>query len=208
MTDRPRPTPAVHFTRVENLVGIVAGGLQSDAMVRASSQTVVEVGDPAIKERRRGQPVGCGAGGSVGDYVPMYFTPRTSMSFLLHKRGMCFERVVYLQTSVERVQALGLTWVVSNRNAAQALAEFTDDPTQLGTHVDWAIIRSSSWGRTDDDPDRPYRRQAELLVHRVLPWLDFERVVTKRAAVAAEARSILEAAGRSVAVDVIPGWYF
>ncbi len=208
MTGRPRPTPAVHFTRIENLAGIVAGGLQSDAMVRASSQTVVEVGDPAIKRRRRGQPVGCGAGGYVGDYVPMYFAAQTSMSFLLHKQGMSFERVIYLQTSVERVQTLGLTWAVSNRNAAQALAQFTDDAVELDTHVDWAVIRSSSWGRTDDDPDRPARRQAELLVHRVLPWEAVERVVTKTAAVATEARSILDAAGRSVAIDVIRRWYF
>ena len=208
MTRRPRPTPAVHFTRIENLPGIVAGGLQSDAMVRALSHTVVEVGHPDIKSRRRGQPVGCGAGGCVGDYVPLYFAAQTSMSYSLHKQGVAFDRVIYLQTSVERVQALGLTWVVSNRNAAQALAEFTDDATQLDSHVDWAVIGSSSWGRSDDDPDRPARRQAELLVHRVLPWEAVERVVTKTAAVEAEVRSILDAAGRSVAVDVIPHWYF
>jgi hypothetical protein len=208
MTGRPRPTPAVHFTRIENLAGIVAGGLQSDAMVRASTHTVVEVGDPAIKERRRGQPVGCGAGGNVGDYVPMYYTARNAMSYRLHKQGVSFDRVIYLVTSVERVQELGLTWVVSNRNAAQALAEFTDDATKLDSHVDWAVIRSSSWGRTDGDPDRPSRRQAELLVHRVLPWEAVERVVTKTPAMKAEVRSILDAAGRSVAVDVIPRWYF
>ncbi len=198
----------MHFTRIENLAGIVADGLQSDAMVRALSHTVVEVGHPDIKSRRRGQPVGCGAGGYVGDYVPMYFTAQTSMSYSLHQQGVPFDRVIYLQTSVERVQALGLTWVVSNRNAAQALAEFTDDVTKLDTHVDWAVISSSSWGRTDDDPDRPSRRQAELLVHRVLPWEAVERVVTKTAAMKAEVRSIMAAAGRSVAVDVIPRWYF
>lgn len=208
MTGRPRPTPAVHFTRIENLAGIVAGGLQSDARVRVSSQTVVEVGHPDIKRRRRGQPVDRGAGGNVGDYVPMYFTPQTSMSYTLHKQGISFDRVIYLQTSVERVQTLGLTWVASNRNAAQALAEFTDDAVELDTHVDWAVIRSSSWGRTDDDPDRPARRQAELLVHQMLPWDAVERIVTKTAAVATEVRSILDAAGRSVAVDVIPRWYF
>lgn len=198
----------MHFTRIENLAGIVASGLQSDAMVRESSQTIVEVGNAAIKERRRGQPVGCGAGGYVGDYAPMYFAARNSMSFLLYKQGISFERVIYLQTSVERVQALGLTWVVSNRNAAQALAAFTDVAAELDTHVDWAVIGSSSWGRTDDDPDRPARRQAELLVHRVLPWEAVERIVTKTPAVATEVRSILASAGRSVAVDVIPHWYF
>lgn len=91
-------------------------------MVRAS-QTVVEVGDPAIKQRRQGQPA------------------RTLMSFLLHKQGMSFDRVI--DVGVERVQRPGLTWDASNCDArawsrrrspttrpSWTLTSFTDAPTR------------------------------------------------------------------------------
>ena len=74
--------------------------------------------------------------------------------------------VVYLCSTLERVRALGLPWVATDRNAVLRLAKFTDDQNDLADLIDWDIMRVRYWSDSQDDKER---RQAELLVHRRVP---------------------------------------
>jgi hypothetical protein len=50
-----------------------------------------EVGDPQIKERCRNRAVNTGPGGTIGDYVPFYFAPRSPMLYRIacdHRDGV------------------------------------------------------------------------------------------------------------------------
>lgn len=151
-------------------------------------------------------------GGCVGDYVPLYFAPRSPMMFTLsrgnHGHNGDLTGVIYLCTTLEAVLAAGLPCVVSDRNAARALATFRDGRAGLDEHVDWPLMKQGSWGRTDADPDRPDRRMAELLVHQRLPFDTVGLIVAQNDAVAEMARAHLVSAGRSSRVAVRPGWYF
>ncbi|WP_214408161.1 DarT ssDNA thymidine ADP-ribosyltransferase family protein [Pseudonocardia lacus] len=67
---RPPPTNRLimHFTHVDNLSSILAGGeILADCLVRSSSSTRVrECADPSIKQSRRDIDVRVAPGGKVG----------------------------------------------------------------------------------------------------------------------------------------------
>jgi hypothetical protein len=111
------------------LLGIIATGLVSDLSARSDGSVRIDVGEPSIKVARRQRVVRSSPGGVVADYVPFYFAPRSPMiSSNHHGRVATYqagcERLIHLVTTLERLTEVGLTWVVSDRNAALAYAEF------------------------------------------------------------------------------------
>jgi len=142
----PSPVRLYHFTHVRNLPSILARGLESDTAVRGTRKLSVEAGDPEIKQRRRSRAVSVPPGGVVGDYVPFYFAPRSPMLYKLTRGGVPTfsddpHDLVYLCTTVGILQKAGLTIVMSDRNAAMNLAEFSSDPVrwQAPGFIDWPL---------------------------------------------------------------------
>lgn len=209
---RPHPTLIYHFTHVDNLAGIAANGLMSDADVRTCAATQVEIGDAGIKEWRRRRRVPIAPGGCVGDYVPFYFAPRSPMMYTLSRGNFGyaggFDRVVYLVSACEHLSTAGCSWIVSDRNAALTVASFAGPEDDLDAHVDWPLMRERQWGYTSDDPERPDRRAAECLVHRYVPWHALDRIVTKTRQAADEAHALLESAQHRPSLAVDADWYF
>jgi hypothetical protein len=210
---QPVPTPVMHFTRVEHLPTIIKSGLVSDTRARATRATQIEIGHASIKERRRRLAVDVGPGGFVGDYVPFYFSPRSPMMYTLHRGNVDtyqdgFDRVVYLVTTLEALTRCACHWIVSDRNAAQALARFAESTSDLDDFIDWQLMRAAQWGWCAEDPERPDRRAAECLAHQVVPWVAFTEVVTKNEETAAEGRRMIAASSEHTPVSVRPDWYF
>lgn len=117
------------------------------------------------------------------------------------------ERIVYLVSTVEAVCAAGLPCVFTDGHTAMAVTTFFEDPARLDA-IDWPLMRARYWRDTMEDGDRKRRRQAELLVHRRVPWRLIERVVVKtRRAAAAVARQLTGAA-HIPEVRLDPTWYF
>jgi hypothetical protein len=99
----------------------------------------------------------------VGDYVPLYFEPRSPMSFRIQHGGVDGvspdpDRIVYLVSSTEAVLEAGQAYVYTDGNAAAALTEFHDDANLLDKVVDWPLMRAIQWANTTEDPDRRRRR--------------------------------------------------
>lgn len=213
MTAREQPTSVTHFTRIEHLAAILQHGLLSDSEAHARSLLLIEVGNAGIKDQRRRRPVPIEPGGSVADYVPFYFGPRSPMMFAIsrgnvptYKDGTA--RLVYLVSSLERLHDLGLVPVLTDRNAALALADFRAfDPADLidDEFIDWKLMRERYWV---DFPDGTERRMAEALVHQAVPTKAFSLIVAQSEIVAVEARAILATAAANIPVDVRPIWYF
>jgi len=203
--------PAIyHFTHGKNLEAIVAAG---ELRASATAATTVDIADAKIKGGRKNRAVTCGPGGTVGDYVPFYFAPRSPMLFRIQQGGV--EGVdgnpaglVYFATTTERLDAAGLPWVSTDGNAAAAVTQFFDDPALLGEKVDWPLMGAVYWNNTAEDGDRVRRRGAECLVHRVVPLEVIDEIGVHNTASRKRAREILAAEGRDLAVAVRRNWYF
>jgi hypothetical protein len=199
-----------HFTDVDNLGAIFAAG---ELRCHSMADCAVDVADATIKSRRMSKRVPCGPGGTVGDYVPFYFAPRSPMLFRIQRGGVDDvspdpSRLVYLTSSTEAVLDAGHACVFTDGNAAAAFTEFHDDVAQLHDVVDWELMRATMWANTPDDPDRRRRRGAEFLVHQALPLELIEELGVydgraQSAVAAAAARG-----SRDDAVRNRSSWYF
>jgi hypothetical protein len=212
-----------HFTHVDNLPGILAAdALLSDAAVCAGRLLSEEAGDPAIKERRRSQPVTCAPRGVVADYVPFYLAARSPMMYVLYRgRVPTFtgdhHDLVYLVGHVDRVAAGDVACVLSDRNAAKALAAFSNDVSVLGdlttpnptsSFVDWPLMQATMWNNTPDDGERMERRMAEFLVHDRVPLGLLDKVAVQSASHQARVERAFAAAACDLRVVVQPSWYY
>lgn len=219
----PRCGLLFHFTHVDNLPAVLnAGALLSDSAVCAGKLLQHEAGDPAIKKRRRACPVTCGQRGVVADYVPFYFAARSPMMYKLWIGGVPsftgdHRDLVYFVTDVGSVLEASLPFVISDRNAAVAIADFTTDVTVLGDlvlpspksqFVDWPLMNAQWWNDTPDDPDRMERRMAEFLVHDRAPLEVMLGIAASSEAQKTTVERLLEETGRSVRVESRPGWYY
>jgi hypothetical protein len=204
-------TQIFHITHVNNLQGIIAtGGLLCDR--RSQSVAHVRIGHQHIKDRRLKRAVPLIPGGTLGDYVPFYFAPRSPMLFAIHcgqvqgyARGQ--SEVVHLVSTAEAVDNLGLSWLFTDGHAEIHFTGFFDNLRNLDK-IDWEIMRARYWNDTNDDPDRKRRRQAEFLVHDFFPWelVAGIGVYGQRTALAVE--EALASSDHNPAVSIERNWYY
>ncbi len=167
-----------------------------------------------VQERRRKKQVGCGPEGNLHDYVPFYFAPRSPMMFTISKGNVegyegGTKPLIYLVSSVQRVQNAGLEFVFTDGHPTKAFTRFFDDAARLG-EVPWDVIRSKYWNDDEDHPDRRRRRQAEFLVHGSFPWSAVEFLAVANAALKARLQTFLadKYPNRVKPVKVAGNWYF
>jgi len=152
-------------------------------------------------------------GGVVADYVPFYFAARSPMLYAITMGNVPSYQggqgeLVYLVTSVSVLGELGLQFVFTDRNAALALAHFSNDLDELNDHVDWGLMDARMWNNTVEHPDRLERRMAEMLVHRHVPWAAFEMVAVRTEQQKQRVSTILANVGANTGMRVEPDWYF
>jgi hypothetical protein len=209
------PTRVLHMTRIERLPSVIEHGLLPDNVCRQRSVAGVEIGYDHIKRRRALRAVPCGVGGTLADYVPFYFAPRSPMLYAI-TRGLVSaeaartEQIVYLMSSTQTLRLAGLTVIASNRHAELDYADMTDHDEDLDDDefIDWPLMKERYWNNTPQDPDRKERRQAECLVYPSVPWQAIEGVAMKSESACAQVKLVLGTAGQPTPVAVRTEWYF
>lgn len=195
--------PIFHFTHIENLQSIVEEGLKcrnaiSD-YVRLSHQHLT--GWRAIKQ------VPIESGGTVGDYAPFFFAPRSPMLFSIMKGNVGGvpagqDNIVYIQTRIRNVVEMKLKWVATDKNAVLDGATFGNTLRWLECNINWNLMSRSGFAGLSA------QRMAEFLVWEAVPWSAIRGVATRTTD---EQRSVDEVL-RRCAVDTptraIPEWYF
>jgi hypothetical protein len=210
LTETRDMRPIYHFTHASNVPRIL-----TDRALKSSRRARVrrDIGDVSIKRARRARVVDCGPGGVIADYVPFYFAPRSPMLYRLRAeekegRGAGQRPLVYLVSSTERVVSAGRRFVFTDANARATAARFSDDLTKLDEYVDWELMGCEYWNNSADDPSRRSRRQAEFLVHELVPLQCIMKIGVFENVVARVIRRVLEQERLDIDIDVVPEWYF
>lgn len=209
----PRPTPIYHITHINNLQSIIAaGGLQTCGELRQTGVNYTDIAYPSLQDRRSTKMVPCGAGGTLHDYVPFYFAPRSPMLYTISRGNVAGytdgqRPVIYFVSTAQSVQVAGRSFVFTDGHGVMDISNFYTELSELD-QIDWEVMKARIWRDTIEYPDRKRRRQAEFLVHKFFPWGLISRIVVKGALVKSQVESILENVSQSPNVEIRADWYY
>lgn len=163
------------IVHVDNLPTLLTrGGLHAPNATPPDGLAYRTIHNTTVQESRRERGIPCGPGGTIHDYVPFYFGPLSVMLLNLHSgRVEGYNEgqrpIIYLVSSIARVNASGRPWIFSDGHGLAALTNWYSDPSHLD-EVDWDLVGERYWKDTAEDNDRKRRKQAEFLVWEHLPW--------------------------------------
>ncbi|WP_047864810.1 type II toxin-antitoxin system toxin DNA ADP-ribosyl transferase DarT [Rubrobacter aplysinae] len=211
----PEPTYIYHFTHAKNLPAILSAGRVYCQSQLPEGKREVDLSHLDLQDKRRRKHTGCGPGGTLHDFVPFYFAPRSPMMYR-HSKNHTEQYqggttpLIYLVSTVQRIQEHRLEFVFSDGHPVVPLfSKFYDDIGHLG-EIDWKLMRSRYWFDTVGDPDRSRRRMAEFLVYGEFPWDAVEFLAVKNVRLKERLEGYLqrEWPHRIKPVRVEAGWYF
>jgi ssDNA thymidine ADP-ribosyltransferase, DarT len=224
MPPYPEPTPIFHITALDNVRSIAqTGAILSRSLVAQQGLVSSDMAYQHIQGRRAVRRIPIPPGGTLHDYVPFYFAPRSPMLFTINNGNVpgCDYRqddIAHLVVHAQAVLVGRHRFVFSDIHAALDYARFFDDLAQLA-EIDWRIFFElpqiegycKYWQNRHGTPHHVCRletRQAEFLVHQSLPIAAVSEIGVRTAAGAARVLAALGGTGWNPTVRVVPGWYF
>ena len=199
------------ITHVNNVPWLLANGLhcQNSPM---RDPDFVPIGSAELIAKRSHRVVKCGPGGTLGDYVPFYFTPYSIMMLNIKTgRGGAIRRdnaeIVVLTSSIHRLVDLGIPFVFFDGHAYMEESTAYDSVDDLNK-IDWPLLRSRDFAYDPDDPGKKGRYQAEALIYQHLPASALLGIACYNQQVADNVANLVAAQGLQLPVKAMPGWYF
>lgn len=168
-------TDIYHITHIDNLNAILtSGGLFAKSRLQNNSIHYRDIAHQNIQDRRATIPVHCSQRGTLHDYVPFYFAPRSPMLYTISKGNVenyteGQDPVIYLVSEAEIIAYSALPFAFTDGHPLITYVQFYENINHL-EFIDWKVMECKYWGSTPEDPNRKCRRQAEFLVHHFLPW--------------------------------------
>ena len=199
------------ITHRDNLPWIVVNGLHC-ANSDSRDPNFVPIGNAELIGKRNTRGIPPPLGGTLSDYVPFYFTPRSPMLLNIKTgyngiRQRRNEEIVVLVTSLPHLRKKNIPFLFTDRHAYLAAARFTDDLTKLNA-IDWDILKASDFKRDNDDLGKMERYQAEALVHRHVPFDALIGVACFSDASKDAVNKILDGSPLADKALKKPSWYF
>jgi len=206
-------TAIYHITHIRNLPNIIKdGGLWCDHIVSDRNLAHVSIAHQHIKDRRSAKQVPCSTGGTLANYVPFYFAPRSPMLYAISRgyvQGYTDGQrpILHLVSSAEAVQQSNLSFAFTDGHAPMDISRFFDDLKHLN-QIDWKIMKEIYWADTIEDGDRSRRRQAEFLVHQFFPLHLVEEIGVVNKTMSQEVSIFLKSIVRKPVLKIAPTWYY
>lgn len=200
------------ITHVANLPWLLANGLHC-VNGAAADPNFVAIGNPDLIGKRAHRQVPIPPGGTLADYVPFYFTPRSPMLFNI-KTGYggivrrSNQEIAILVSSCQAMNNNGVSMLFTDRHAYTATAAWSGSRADLAGMIDWDILCRNDFARDDSYPDKMERYQAEALAHRHFLPSALLAIGCVSEAVRSAIEATIQAAGRTLPVFARPGWCF
>jgi len=202
-----------HITDQKNLPGILTqNGLYSKNKEKELLTAPVSIAYEGLQQRRSETEVPIPPFGTLHDYVPFYFAPRSPMLYAIHKRMIegyvgSQQDIIYLIPRVQIIEANNIPYVFTDGHAIMAFSEFYNQSSDLG-NIDWQTMEERYWYDTEQDGDRKRRRQAEFLVKDFLPFHLLKGIAVIDIETETNVKNILERYGKILPVRVKYEWYY
>ena len=195
-----------HITHIDNLMNIINQDvLWSDALRIEHGLVSQNIGYTHIKQRRLAHHVTVAAGGTLGQYVPFNFCPRSVMLFVIYKGHVDFQggqdRVLHLISDTDTVRSSNEHCFFTDIHADLGYAEQIDDFDRL-SELDFSKIRKKHWQDCSEE------KQAEFLAFESVPWSSIKTIGVKTQEVAEAVNVLLHSAAHKPRVVVKPEWYY
>lgn len=197
---------------VANLPWTLVNGLHCASSARLDPD-FVPIGNPDLIGKRAHRQVPVNPYGTLADYVPFYFTPKSPM-LLNIKTGYNGitqrpnEDIVILVSTCQTLRNNHVPVMFTDRHAYTATAAWTAESADLANLIDWDILCRHDFARSDSYPDKMERYQAEALAHRHVPSDALLGIGCVSEAVKIGIEQSVASAGSGLQVFVRPGWYF
>jgi hypothetical protein len=173
----------------------------------------VVIGNKDLISKRETRRISESPGGTLGDYIPFYFTPCSPMLLnILTGRGGVLKRskkeIVFLVSSLPTLAKHGVRYLFTNCHAYLDIAEFSADPTDLAEWIPWHKLQSRDFRRDPDDPVPFERYQAEALAFRHVPLDALIGLACYDESVKSDLEQLRTTRRLELPVRVRRGWYF
>lgn len=195
----------------ENIEWIFTNGIHCRNS-NTSARNYVEIGNPDLIDKRATWTVPIPPGGTLGDYVPFYFTPYSPMLYNIKTgyggiRQRDMSEIVVLVASLTKLAASGVSFLFTDRHALLKTARFSNDLADLSM-IPWTQLQVRDFKRDPDNPEKMERYQAEALVHGGLAVSGLAGILCYNASAKAKIDDLAEKYGVVISTRVSPGWYF
>jgi hypothetical protein len=195
-----------HITHLNNLASIIhTGSLISDALRIRQNVGNQNIGYNHIKQRRLIHPVTVSQRGTIGDYVPFNFCPRSVMLYVVYRGHNDYNGgqrdVLHLVTDIGRIRVVNPNCFFTDIHADLGYAEQIDNFGRLN-ELNWNAINESYWSSVKE------AKQAEFLAFQTVPWDAIREISVMNQQIADQVIAIISNDPHQPSVSVEPQWYY
>jgi putative nucleotidyltransferase with HDIG domain len=180
---------------LDNLESIIENGILCTNIKNSRAISHANVAEQGIQGRRSSMPVTCSNGYFVHDYVPLYFSKKTSMQLgLINRKNVDQPLIIYLAISIEIIEEIdGVVFTDASANTDIPPNFFSSSDIDKLNSLNWKAIDDKKWGCPNDE----YRHQkmAELLVLGIVTIKDISHIVVWNEWVKKEVEKTFKAKG-------------
>ncbi|MEC5317580.1 DarT ssDNA thymidine ADP-ribosyltransferase family protein [Brenneria populi subsp. brevivirga] len=186
---------AYHFTLIDNLESIIDSGLLCTNLKNEQGISHKNIAAHGIQGRRSTMPVPCSNGKFVHDYVPFYFSKKTSMQLgVINKKNVDQPFLIYFAIPIEIIEKKdGVIFSDASANTDTPPNFYNASSSNMLNSLNWDAIDSKKWACPSDE----YRHQkmAELLVPRSIQISEVAYIVVWNEWVKNEVKKIFQTKG-------------
>ena len=221
----PDPIRLFHITAIDNLDAICqAGALICKNGCASQSINYQNIAHSGAQGSRAAIGVPNPPGGTVHDYVPFYFAPRSPMLSAIDNGRVADcnykqDDILHFETTIPNVFAQNQEIVFFDLNATLQWSNPYTDVQEIPNKVAWDLITDNprldgyckyffNRPTTAKHVDRMEKRMAEFLVKQSVPLDVMTRIGVANEDKAALVRRLLQQNSVSLQVDVMHDWYF